>query len=180
MKTNKIVLGLDIDGTLYDWHDAVYTFYQYEMRYPDTYSNFWSSYWRSLSLDRREYLASIPILYETKVPPACVLDFLEFAAQRSEIYYITHRPSEVERVTRKYFKKYNFPFQDNLIMTGDKANACRLYGVTHFLDDFASHIEKVKNIADSYLLARAWNRDERDGHNVVYSLKEFRERVFNE
>jgi uncharacterized HAD superfamily protein len=173
-----MVLSLDIDGILYPYHEALYTYYEYEMGYSDTYEQFWSSFFPNLSQEKIEYIISIPIVYEMIEPYKHVLEFLEFAASKTNIYYMTSRSLDLERITRKYFKKYNFPFQDNLIMTKDKANSCRLYGVTHFLDDHAHHVESVAKVADAYLMAKIWNREYQDKFNTVHSLREFRERVF--
>ena len=175
---NRIILALDIDGPLYSWHEAVYTLWQYEQNYQGTYEDFWLDYIPNLSKERQDYIVNLPIPYETQVPRQCVMDFLNYAKERADIYYITHRPIELERITRKYFKRYDFPYPDNLFMTGDKVTCCRYLGVTHFLDDFASQVEKVSAVADAYLFAKPWNREYQDTLKTVYSLKEFRERIF--
>jgi uncharacterized HAD superfamily protein len=174
----KIILGLDLDGVLVDWHSAVYTLWQYEHKYNGTYEEFWLEYIPNLSKEKQDYIVTLPIPYETQIPRKSVIDFLDFAKDNADIYYITHRPLEIERVTRQYFKRYNFPYPDNLFMTGDKVTACRYLGVTHFLDDFANQVEKVSAVADAYLFAKPWNREFRDKYKTVYSLKEFKEKVF--
>ncbi len=174
-----MILGIDLDGVLYDWHDALHVYYQYMMGYEGTFREFWLNYIPSLSAEKQDYLVNLPIIYDTKVPSKDITDFLDFVRDNvEEVYYITKRPLEIERVTRRYLRRYNFPFQDNLIITGDKASACRLYGVTHFLDDFASHVEAVKGIAEVYLMAKPWNEQYQDQYNTVHSLREFKERVF--
>lgn len=175
-----MVLSLDIDGILYPFHEALYTYYQYEMGYSETYEKFWSSFFSSQSEEKKEYMVSIPVVYEMIVPNKSVIDFLDYVASKVDVYYMTSRSLELERITRKYFKKYNFPFQDNLIMTKDKANACRFYRVTHFLDDHAHHVESVAKVADAYLMAKIWNKEYQDKLNTVHSLREFRERIFGE
>lgn len=177
---DKITLGLDLDGVLYDFHSALYTYYQYEMNYGGTYQQFWLDYIPSLNKERENYIMSIPIPYETSIPSPRIREFLDYIKDRCEAYYITHRPEELERITRKYLRDYSFPFQDNLIMTGDKVTACRLYGVTHFIDDFANQVEKVSAVADAYLMAKPWNIDYQDKLKTVHSLKEFRRIVFND
>jgi uncharacterized HAD superfamily protein len=174
----KITLSLDIDGILYPYHEALYTYYQYEMGYSDSYEKFWGEFFPSLTEDKKSYIVSIPVVYEMIEPYKHVMDFLDFISSKADVYYMTARSLELERITRKYFKKYNFPFQDNLIMTSDKANACRLYGVTHFLDDHAHHVESVAKVADAYLMAKIWNKEYQDKLNTVHSLKEFREVIF--
>lgn len=177
---NKIILGIDIDGPLYDYHSALYTYCQYELNYGGTFEEFWLDYIYNASNERQDYLIGLPIPYETSIPSSRVMEFLNYAKDNADIYYITHRPLDLERITRQYFKRYDFPYPDNLFMTGDKVTCCRYLGVTHFLDDFASQVEKVSAVADAYLFAKPWNREYQDKLKTVYSLREFRERVFEQ
>lgn len=175
---NNIVLGLDLDGCLYDWHSAVYTYYEYEMSCCKTFSEFWDdvNLW---SKEKQDYLVSLPFLYECQVPLKSTLDFLEFCKNNADdIYYITNRPEEIERITKRYFRRYNFPYPDNLFISGDKATVCRYVGVTHFLDDHVKHVKAVNGIADVYLMAKPWNKEFQDDYKTVHSLKEFQERIF--
>jgi uncharacterized HAD superfamily protein len=178
MKMNKIILGLDLDGNLYDWHDAAFTFYQYELGYEKSYGEFWEevNLW---SKEKQDYLVSLPFLYDCKVPPQSVIDFLNYANEHADdIYYITNRPEELERVTLRYFRRYDFPYPNNLFMTGDKATTCRYLGVTHFLDDHVKHVKAVDGIADAYLMAKPWNREFQEDYKTVHSLKEFQDAIF--
>jgi uncharacterized HAD superfamily protein len=175
----KIVLGLDLDGCLYPWHEAVYTYQQYMCGYSKSFNEFWDEvqFWPK---EKQDYLVSLPFLYETQVPLESTTKFLEFCKENAdEIYYITHRPPELERITKRYFRRYDFPYQDNLFITGDKATACRYLGVTHFLDDHVKHIQAVNGIADTYLMAKPWNKEFQDEFKTVRSLNEFKERVFS-
>lgn len=175
---NKIILGIDIDGVLYPWHESLYTYYQYEMNYEGTFEQFWLDYIPNLCKEKQDYIVRIPMIYEMATPSESVVNFLDYVSSRADVYYLTHRPEELERITRKYFKRYNFPFQDNLFMTGDKVNACRYLGVTHFIDDFANQVKSVSAVADSYLMAKPWNRDYQEELKTVHNLREFRERIF--
>ena len=176
---NKVILGLDLDGVLYDWHDACYVYHQYELDYGGTYRQFWTEYFPSLTQERRNYLVSIDTLYDTKVPTQSVMDFLEFCERSSDaVYYLTSRSKDLERITRRYLSRNNFPSQDNLVMTTDKASACRLFGVTHFLDDFTQQVESVSKVTNAYLMAKLWNKDAQHRLPTVHSLEEFRQQVF--
>lgn len=175
---NKIVLGLDLDGCLYDWHSAVYTYYQYEKDYGGDFKEFWLEYIPSLPKETQDYICALPFLYDSIIPSCAVMDFLNYAKERSEIYYITHRPDSVETITRRFLRRYDFPSQDNLYITGDKVTACRLLGVTHFLDDFPKHVLACSAVADSYLMAKPWNLEFRDDFKTVYGIKEFQKAVF--
>lgn len=174
----KIVLGLDLDGVLYDYHSALYTFCQYELNYNGTYDEFWLDYIHNVSKEKQDYLIGLPMPYETSIPSKKIMEFLKFADENSEVYYITHRPTHLERVTRRYFRNHDFPQQDNLFITDDKLTTCRYLGVTHFLDDFVSNVEKVSFVAEAFLMAKPWNKESQDEYKTVHSLKEFQERVF--
>lgn len=175
----KIILALDCDGVLYPYHESLYTFCQYELNYCGTFEDFWLDYIQNASKERQDYLIGLPIPYETSVPTKEVIEFLSYANENAQIYYITHRPEELERITRRYFRRYNFPQQDNLFITGDKVTACRYLGVTHFVDDFVKHVKAVSAVADAYLMAKPWNKEFQNDFKTVHSLREFQERVFN-
>lgn len=176
----KIVLGLDMDGCLYDWHGAVYTYFQYMENYDKDYDTFWLDFIRNLPQSRQDYIVSLPFLYEATSPRKSVMSFLNYCKDNDvEVYYITHRPESVERVTRRYMRNNNFPFLDNLFMTGDKGSACRYLGITHFLDDHIKHIKAVQGIAETYLMSQPWNREWQEEYRTVHGIKEFQEAVFN-
>jgi hypothetical protein len=175
----KIKLACDLDGVLYNFHDALYTFCQYELGYEGTYEKFWLDYMQNISKDKCDYLIGLPMPYETSIPSKQITEFLDFAEKNAnEIYYITHRPLELERVTRRYLKRNNFPYPENVFISGDKATICRYVGATHFIDDFVKHVKAVSGIAESYLMAKPWNREFQSEFNTVHNLKEFQERIF--
>lgn len=174
----KIILSLDLDGCLYLWHESVYTYYQYEMNYSKSYEEFWNEV-NTWSKEKQNYLIRLPFLYDTSVPSKSIMEFLNFCKENADdIYYITNRPEELERITKRYFRRYDFPYPDNLFMTGDKATVCRYLGVTHFLDDHVKHVKAVDGIADAYLMAKPWNKEFQDDFKTVHSLREFQEKIF--
>lgn len=176
----KITLGLDMDGVLYDWHQAIYVYYQYVMGFVGTYEEFWLDYWFSLSKEKQAYIVSIPIPYDQIAATPQVLDFLNFASERGDIYYITSREEGLQTVTRRYLKRYDFPSQDNLIFTQDKASACSLYRVTHFVDDYEKHVNACSEITKCYLMNKIWNTEAEGNFTRVHNLKELRELVYGE
>lgn len=178
---NKIILGLDMDGVLYDWHSAAYTYYQYMKGYAGDYREFWTTFINDTPKEEQDYLVSLPFLYHAITPSPIVSNFLKEVSKLADIFYITSRPqtSDIEHATRKYIQEYEFPFPDNLFITNDKVTVCRYTGVTHFLDDNAQHVKKVSETAKSYLLAKYWNQYAQDELDTVHGLYEFKERVFS-
>lgn len=176
----KIVLGLDMDGVLYDWHDAVYTYYQSLKGYEGAYYEFWTEKIKTFSPEDWDYLVSLPFLYTCKIPTDRIMNFLDYCASRAEIYYITNRPDSVSRITKNYIKNSGFPYPDNVFITDRKDTICRYAGITHFLDDLEKNILAVENLTNAFLLARVYNQTYRDKYKTVYGLNEFKEAVFNE
>jgi len=178
MKRN-VVLGLDLDGVLYDYHWAMYTFSVCELGYAGSYTDYWIKEWPSFSNEKQEYLVSLPMPYEISEPSKQVVKFLKLAEKyANDVNYITSRHDDLQRVTERYLRKHNFPFQDNLIITREKDVQATLCGVTHFLDDMGKHVEKVSKVCSAFLLARVHNIHEREKYNTVNSLGEFAYEVF--
>jgi uncharacterized HAD superfamily protein len=171
------VIGLDLDGVIYPFHEALYTYAQYELDYEGTFREFWNSFVNEFSTEKKDYLVSIPIVYEQTVPSKETMELLANLTSDSELFYITGRALDLERVTRRYLSRYHFPKQDNLIFSADKITTCRLYGVTHFLDDFPHIVRDVQNVCDAYVMWKPWFQDRLEGLKVVRSLKEFVDRV---
>jgi hypothetical protein len=172
------VVGFDLDGVLYQWHESVYEYFQCFKGYEGTFSDFWTVYIPSLSKDEQTYIVSLPFLYENKIPLESTLELLEFCNKNTDgIYYITFRPLDLERVTQRYIRKY-FPQPENLFITGDKVTMSRYLGITHFIDDRDYYVRDISGIADSYLMAKPWNREFQSELKTVHSLKEFQERIF--
>ena len=173
--SKSIVAGIDIDGVLYDYHDAFYEFYKCEFGYEGTKKELWTRDFNNLSTERQRYLISIPIPYDISVPSEEIKSFLEELTDvADDVYYLTHRSGqEMERITRRYFRRYGFPFQDNLIFSHDKAVDCTRYGVTHFIDDFPNNVVPVSRVCNSYLKDAIHNKEKQEGFNVIHRLSEF-------
>lgn len=177
--STKRVFGLDIDGVVYPYHEAVYTYYQCYMGYNDSYNRFWTQYFPSLSEEEQDYIVSIPIPYDMMDPYPYALKFINKAMELGdEVYYLTSRDSSLERITRRYLRRHEFLFQDNLIMCKDKATECRRYDITDFIDDFTKHVNSVSLVCNAYLINKPWNVDNRKDYPVVSNMKEFFEIIF--
>lgn len=178
MPSQKIIVGLDLDGVLYNFHSAFYEFYKTEFGYTGGIKDFWNVFWKSLCPERQAYLVSIPIAYETEVVSRDVHEFFDHILPRVyDVFYITSRSEDLRRVTERFFRRNNLPKQENLIMTKSKGIECARFGVTHFLDDMGKHVEDTGKVCNSYLKAAIHNTEERKLYNTVYSLREFADRV---
>lgn len=176
-----VTVGLDIDGVVYDYHRALYVFMQCENDYPGSLSEFWETYVPSLSEEVQDYLVSIPMPYEICVPSNDVLESMDrLATVVKEIYYVTSRDPELERVTVRFLNKYKFPFKENLVIEKKKDLACVRHGIDFFLDDMGKHVRDVSKVCKGFLKAAIHNKSYRDKFDTVYSIDEFNERIQNE
>ena len=71
----------------------------------------------------------------------------------------------------------DLPYQDNLIMTKDKFNYCKLLQVDYFVDDFISYVEEMSKITNYILFAQPWNRAGQDKFTTVRNLEELYELI---
>lgn len=172
--SKNMILGLDLDGVVYDYHSCLYTYCQYTFDYDGSYLDFWLNYFPNLPSEKQEYLVSIPMLYEMRIPDSFVMGFLEKSKRVfSEIFYVTGRGNDLKVVTERYLKKYDFPFYDNVIITRNKGLWCSNLQITHFIDDFPCHVISASRVCDAYLLNRPWNSDFVGDVNRIASLNEF-------
>ena len=171
MKTTCV--GFDLDGVLYDWYTAIYTYFRSNKNFDGSYDSFWTDWKKHLLEDDVEYLASVPIFYEACAPTKQALSVLKELSEFCEIYYITARPAGTELVTERYLRKNNFPDWFNLTFSCDKGMHIRQFGVSYYLDDNPKIIKDVKNLTNAYLLDTVYYRDLQEGLPVVYSLQEF-------
>lgn len=169
-------VGIDIDGPLYDWHYCIYRYFQEFRSFAGTQREFWD-YFRTLDNDTQSYYVSLPHLYLNMEMRPEVKKSVELLSGTAEIYYITARDESLKSVTRKFFDKSEMPFKENLIFSQSKVEYVRLLGLSYFLDDMPKHVKNLQGITEPYLLAVPHNYDQRDGFNIVYSVKEFVEIV---
>lgn len=177
---NKTI-GLDIDGVVYNYHEALYSYFRTEKNYDKGYAEFWLKYIPSLSGDVQDYFISIPMIYEMIAPRTDILKILEKIANKAEIFYITSRSTDLALVTERYFRKGRFPYNHNLVFTNKKDIACLRNGITDFVDDFVSHFVSCSRVCNSYLMNKPWNLDAVvDNDKRVRSLDDFYIKVFGQ
>lgn len=168
----KLKVGLDVDGVLYPWHSSLERYFRIHKGFTGTSQELWKLF-RSFSKEKQAYYVSIPLLYSDSSPIAGVQEFLPKLAELAEVYYITARSPELERVTVAYFDKYSFPFKENLIFSKDKATPIRLHRVEYFLDDSPKQIDKISGITKAFLFPAPHNVEVRDKYNLIESLESF-------
>lgn len=152
-------LGLDLDGTLINWHESVLEYYKMFRGFDGTDSSFWTTFYKTIPDDEFNFITQIEFLYTNRQPDADCRSFIDCVKDRFEIYYITARPSIARLTTEQYLRKYNFPFQENLIFTDDKVNAARLLKLDYFIEDMPNHVKALSDVVFTIMRSRPWNKD---------------------
>jgi len=163
-------MSLDLDGCFYEWHQAVYRYYQVNKNYPGTYTEFWSEEYKNITPEGWTFLTNVDIFYSSQFPTKDCINFLNNVKYRFDLYYITSRPESVKVTTEQYLERYRFPFRDNLIFTDDKVNEVRRLKISYCIDDMPCHIEALSKVSTIIIRAQPWNRDLWDKYPTAHSL----------
>lgn len=172
------VFGYDIDGVLYDWHSVLYDHVVKEYGEKRSAEKFWKDaknnnppytkmFWRNAT-ENRAFLTKLMVDKE-------IVESVNRMAEVFDIYYITHRPKEVEFTTARWLKTNGFPFPENLIITsGDKAVPIKSVGCSYFIDDREHIVKSLKNVCNVIGVRKLWHEDklEEQGFVFVDSAKE--------
>lgn len=169
-------IGLDIDGVIYPWHDSIYRYFREFRGFTGEEVEFWE-YFRSLPQSTIEYYVSLPMMYLDTTPRASTIKAIPALAELGEIHYITSRQPSLHRATLKFFGIYDLPFKENLHFTEDKASVIRLKRIDYYLDDLTRFIDQVRGLTNAYLMCQPHNANQREGYEVVNSLKEFYDKI---
>lgn len=167
-------VGIDIDGVLYPWHDSIYRYFREYEGFTGNVREFWTMF-RNMSEEKITYYVYLPHLYLNTFPTQDVLTYVPKIAEKAEIFYITAREPHLQIATEKFFKIYDLPFKENLIFSKNKVDYVRLLGLDYFLDDQPHHLIPMMDVTKSYLFKSFHNWEQREGFNVVSSMKEFYE-----
>jgi uncharacterized HAD superfamily protein len=164
-------IAFDLDGVLYPWDEALYTYYRVYKGYTGTQYEF-SFALNTFPEEELEYLCTISHIYEAITPDKKLLISLNNIAKRYNIFYITARPECARKATEDYLKNYRFPFSENLILTKSKGIIARLLNLTYFVDDREFYVEDAAKVSTAFLFERPWNIDKREGLNTIRSIQE--------
>jgi 5'(3')-deoxyribonucleotidase len=165
-------IGLDLDGVLYPWHEAVYNFYVCFRDYKDTFTQFWSSYYKSFTDSDWNFLINVDVFYSCISPSKSVVEFLSEVSKHYNIYYISSRPESVQLATDQFLKRYKFPFYENLIFSSDKASYARLYQLKYFVDDLPEQVEELSKVTNTIMYARPYNKEYQKKYCTARSYSE--------
>ena len=163
-------IGVELDGTTYTWHQAVYEYYQVHKNYIGSYTNFWTNEYKNITDAGWEFLINVDIFYSSQMPTEDCMNFLNNIKYRFDIYYLTSRPDYVKVTTEQFLKRYKFPFRDNLIFTNDKVSDARRLKLSYCLDDMPHHVEALAKVTNVIMIAQPWNKGIWDVYPTAHSL----------
>jgi hypothetical protein len=173
-------IGFDLDGVLYKWHEALYTYLICFKNVKVPYEEFWSDTnlkngYLTYGEDCWYNWTRLPTLVSCESPKPTHVKFLNNLAKKHEIYYITHRPEEVHLSTLLWIKKSGFPYPENVLfpqMGSDKTFEIRQYEIGVYVDDRDKIVRKMQGLTNAYLVMQPWNESGRDGLNCISDVTE--------
>jgi len=167
------IIGIDLDGVLYRWHLAVYSYLKEQGRKLPEYSEFWAQFDKILPEKEIDFLLELPLLYEKMFPEKGLVEYLwKLSNLGHTIYYITARHKEVETTTELYLERYYFPQVRNLIFSKDKDKYVRLLEIDIFVEDQYKYAEKLRNLCKVILRRQPWNEMYEDEFEFIDKIQD--------
>lgn len=153
-----MIIAFDLDGVLYNWHRAVYSYLTEQGKELPSYEELWKNFDSLFTSDEVCFLLSLPTLYDKMFPEKGLIEYLQKLSDYGHtIYYITSRRNELETTTELYLNRYKFPQIRNLIFSAEKEKYARLLEIDIFIEDQYKYAEKLKNICKTILRRQPWN-----------------------
>jgi len=172
-KGKKVNIAFDLDGCLYPWQKAAYSYLLEQGKKLPSYEETWKHFDELVTDDEACYLVSIPILYDKMSPEKRDIEYLHKLSQAGHsIYYITARHIEVETTTELYLDRYNFPQTRNLIFSNNKSMYARLLEIDVFVEDQYKHASKLKNLCKVVIRRQPWNTQYEKEFDYINSIPE--------
>lgn len=151
-------LAFDLDGVLYPWIRAVFTYYRmYQGYFGDEYTFFKNV--DAVLGDSADYIVTLPQIYTSCVPENRLIQLLNKLGEKFNLYYITSRPECVRRITEKYLRDFYFPQDTNLIFNKDKDTVARLLKLDYFVEDSIKNAEKLNKVCTTFLVKTPYNEN---------------------
>jgi uncharacterized HAD superfamily protein len=176
---SKKLLGLDIDGVIYNWQEAAFIHLRDFHNYGGTYEELFTTndFWGKQTTLFKENFVRIETLYYKFPPTKKFIECMNRLASKFDIIYITHRTTDLAFVTEKYLSNFKFPNPCNVVYTKDKATAICEYGVDIFVDDRAEILSPLCGLCDTFLMSQPWNYSAQSKFNVVQNMYDLEEKL---
>lgn len=159
-KVRAKVVGLDLDGVLYDWHTVAYDFACHYMGARENYDNFWLREINTWPVTKQENLTGNIDLYNKRPADRDVVEAVKELDYDYDVIYITKRPPDALGVTYRWLDKSGLPNANYLYLTYNKPAVLRAQAVDYYVDDFPK--KDLLSLTNLILVEKVWNQDMRD------------------
>jgi uncharacterized HAD superfamily protein len=168
-----MIIAFDIDGVLYKWQKAAYSYLKEQNRTVPEYAEFWKHADTILSKEELDFLLDLPLLYEKMLPEKGLVEYLQqLSSNGHTIYYITSRHQVIENTTELYLERYNFPQRKNLIISSEKDKYARLLEIDIFVEDQYKYASKLKDVCKVILRRQPWNEQYKKEFDFIDTIPE--------
>jgi hypothetical protein len=166
-------LGMDLDGTLYPWHEVAVEdlISRGILDVGITSGEFFDPEngiivgWDDQK--RQELLLNKVPFYSQPVEIAGARKVMDVLKESWEIFYITARPLLATAATKAWLKRMKFPYRNNLFLVdGGKKDITDLLGIDVFVEDRVDYILELSKICSMILLTRPWNENYKGNDHV--------------
>ena len=180
---SRKLIGFDLDGVLYNWHMAVYEYLNNTGVETGTYDEFWSGGHKVLDGKPFEDYNSVKwynlcnntILFDRpEMVNIAGVSFLKELTKDHDVIYITARNQDVENVTKRMLKKYEFPNPTEVVFAKDKAIPVILYGIDVYVEDQPNNILSLKDLTKVLIFKQVWNQHLWSEFDTITNLEEVR------
>ena len=162
-----MILGFDIDGVLYPWHEEVWKYYLRGDREYISFIDFWKypGGWvaenEGSPIVEALVRADLPyISYKPPLADISIIDDIARLKQIDEIWYITSRPRQLQYDTAKWLKDFEFPFADNLIMADENGGKVKVVSDKKcdlYVEDRPKYLELLPKVTSVVKMIRPYN-----------------------
>jgi hypothetical protein len=160
-----MIVGFDMDGVIYPWHEAVWNWYRIWRDSEMSYNDFWKHpdgfVYQNEGTQVIKNLVQIPHLYTMHDIKRRTLKALnDFNKLADDIWYITARPSMVRLDTINWMKRNDLPKHENLIfsdLNGGKVKTVEEKGCDFYLEDRHIYIEPLSEVTNVFVINRPYN-----------------------
>jgi hypothetical protein len=167
-RRKDMILGFDIDGVIYPWHEEAWKWFNRKLPNDEhiSFIDFWKYpegfVAKNEGTEIIKQMVADTFTYVRRRPDPVMVDTIQYIADNivDEIYYITSRPHTTSFDTRIWLKHGEFPFHENLIMAdknGGKVNTVKEVGCDYYVEDRPKYLEQLPAVTKVFQMIRPYN-----------------------
>jgi 5'(3')-deoxyribonucleotidase len=169
----KELIGFDLDGVLYSFHDVFYRELVAHDNLKMGYTEFWKAAEGLWNGDSKYHnLTRLPHLFTSAVINSDNLRTLWKLSKMYDIIYITKRQPEIHFWTGQWLKKSGVPFYENYLLTDNKLVTVEKAKCGYYVEDRAIEAQPLSEITTVFMVRQPWNLNDRNGYTCIDNLQE--------